>query len=99
MLDLLLEQAELGARQTRGAALLGAAQPAISSSSGMGRPVGHQRRQQPDLALAPSAPRRARGSSLEVGDQRVDARRPSNGSSMCLRTKSVRLPTDFIDTV
>jgi hypothetical protein len=36
---------------------------------------------------------------VEVADQRLDALPTSKGSSMWLRTKSVRLPTDFIDTV
>jgi hypothetical protein len=49
--------------------------------------------------LALSTASWARFKVVEVADQRLMRGSTSKGSSMWLRTKSVRLPTDFIDTV
>ena len=61
--------------------------------------VGHERRQALDLSLGLEHGFMRAIEVVEMIDQRLDTRLTSKGSSMWVRTKSVRLPTDFIDTV
>jgi hypothetical protein len=71
-----------------------------ASQLGMALAVRHQRRQQIHLLLGLEHGGVGTAQVVKVRDQRRQCAPPrQTASSMWLRTKSVRLPTDFIDTV